>query len=180
MYAGSLLVSEIVTVDGSLFEALARTLKPEGAFAEDLRAAGFDVRAPKMRYTNQELLASLDVVRQHVYPDLAREDAHRRVGQRVVATFFETIMGKVLRTLLQVLGPERFLVRLPKIAPMATAGMEVRVERPAPGEVRLFFTGKLLAPWFLAGAMDAISPAISVQMVKVEPNAFELYVTGLR
>jgi len=173
-------VSEGVTVDGSLFEALARTLQPEGAFADDLRAAGFDIQAPKMRYTNPELHAVLRVIHQHAYPDLSLDEAHRRVGQRMVATFFETILGKVLRMLLQTLGPERFLVRLPKIAPLGTTGMQIRVERPAPGEVRLFITGQDLVPWFFAGAMDAISPTISVQMVKVEPGGFELYVTGLR
>jgi uncharacterized protein (TIGR02265 family) len=174
-------VSEGVTVDGSLFEALARTLQPEGAFADDLRAAGFDVRAPKMRYSNQVLLATLDITHKHLYPDLSREEAHRRVGQRMVTTFFDTIFGKVVRTLLQVLGAERFLVRLPKIATMGTTGLQVRVERPAPGEVRLFFSGHPLSPSFIAGTVDMIAPGISVRLVTpVNPDGFELYVTGLR
>ncbi|HYV47736.1 MAG TPA: DUF2378 family protein [Myxococcaceae bacterium] len=174
-------MSDGVTVDGSLFEALARVLQPQGAYAEELRAAGFDVRAPKMRYPNEVLVATLDITHKHLYPDLTREQAHRRVGQRMVGSFFDTIFGKVVRTLLQVLGPERFLVRLPKIAPMGTTGLHVRVERPAPGEVRLFFSGQLLSPSFIAGAMEATSTGISVELVlPANPTAFELRVTGLR
>jgi len=174
-------VSDGATVDGSLFEALARTLQPEGAFAEELRAAGFDVRAPQMRYSNEVLNATLDITHKHVYPDLTREEAHRRVGQRMLSTFYETILGKVLRTLLQVLGPERFLARVPRIASMATSGLNVRTERPAPGEVRLFFSGRELTPWFIAGAMEALAPDITVQVLPAAgPSAFEFRVTGLR
>jgi uncharacterized protein (TIGR02265 family) len=174
-------VSEGVTVDGSLLEAIARTLQPEGAFAEELRVAGFDVRAPKVRYSNEVLLNTLDIAHKHLYPDLTRGEAHRRIGQRMVSTFYETIFGKVVRTLLQVLGPERFLVRLPKIAPMGISGMQIRVERPAPGEVRLFFSGHVLLPWFTAGAVDTIAPGVSVQVTTSgEPQGFELHVTGLR
>jgi uncharacterized protein (TIGR02265 family) len=170
-----------VTVDGSLFEALARVLKPEGAFAEELRAAGFDVRAPKLRYPNHVLMATLDITHQHVYPDLSREEAHRRVGQRMVSSFYETIFGRVVRTLLQVLGPERFLVRLPKIATMGTTGLKIRVERPAPGEVHIFISGQVLSPPFIAGTMDVLAPGISVELVSpVDPTSFELRVTGLR
>lgn len=168
-------------VDGSLFEALARVLRPEGAFAEELRAAGFDVRAPRMRYPNTILHSTLDIAHKHVYPDLSRDDAHRRIGQRMVSTFFETIFGRVVKTLLQVLGPERFLVRLPKIAPMGTSGLEVKVERPAPGEVRVFFRGPSLSPAFIAGTVDMLSDGIQVRVVPSgEPTAFELHMTGLR
>jgi uncharacterized protein (TIGR02265 family) len=175
------LADDVATTDGSLFEALARALQPEGAFADELRAAGFDVRAPKLRYTTDVLIATLDIAHRRLYPDLGRDEAHRRVGQRMVGTFFDTILGKVIRTLLQVLGPERFLVRLPKIAPMGTTGLSIRVERPAPGEVRLFFRGQNPSPPFIAGCMEMLAQGISVQVVRSgDPKAFELHVTGLR
>jgi uncharacterized protein (TIGR02265 family) len=173
------------TVDGSLFEGIARALQPEGTFAEELRAIGFDVHAPKLRYPYSVMAATLDVAHRHLYPDLSREDAHRRVGQRMVDTFFVTILGKVVRTLFQVLGPERFLARLPKLASMGTTGLELRAERPAPGEVRLFFRAKLLDADFIAGAMEGLlrHSAEGTRVVIAPgggPTAFELRVTGLR
>ncbi len=178
-------MNDDATTDGSLFEGLARALQPQGTFAEDLRAVGFDVRAPRLRYPTAVLEATLDVAHRHLYADLSREEAHRHLGQRMVDTFFETIFGKVVRTLFQVLGPERFLVRLPKIAPMGVTGLEIRVERPAPGDVRLFFRGRQHPlPHFIAGAMEGAlghrpdGPQVTV--VLGEPTAFELRVTGLR
>lgn len=169
------------TTDGSLFEGLARALQPEGTFAEDLRAVGFDVRAPKLRYPTAVLEATLDVAHRHLYPDLSREDAHRRLGQRMVDAFYETLFGKVVRTLFQALGPERF----PKTASMGTTGLQIKVERPAPGEVRLFFSARPpLLPHFIAGAMEGAlgrgPDAPRVAVVSAAPASYELRVTGLR
>ena len=123
----------------------------------------------------------MDVAHRHLYPDLSREAAHRRLGQRMVGNFYETIFGRVIKTLLQVLGPERFLVRLPKLAPMGTTGLEVKVERPAPGEVRLFFRGQHLSPDFIAGTIDVVTRDGAVEIAPGRgPAAFELLVTGLR
>ncbi|HZN91167.1 MAG TPA: DUF2378 family protein, partial [Myxococcales bacterium] len=92
------------TIDGSLFEGLARAFKPAGAFAEDLRAAGFDVRAPRLRYPTTVLMDVLDVINRHALPELSRVEAHREAGRRVVVSFLDTLFGKVIHTLLRMLG----------------------------------------------------------------------------
>ena len=69
-------MDDVATTDGSLFEGLARALQPEGAFADDLRAAGFDPRAPKIRYPTSVLLATLDVAHPHLEGIMRDRIAH--------------------------------------------------------------------------------------------------------
>ncbi len=173
------------TVDGSLFEGLARTFKPEGAFAADLRAVGFDLRSPRVHYPVSVLLAVLDVIHRHAFPELSREEAHRWAGRRMVSTFFETILGKVIQTLLRALGLQRFLLRLPKIAPMGTTGLDIEVVPDGPGALRLIFRSESTHPVeFVAGALEGgargISDELRVQIAEVGATDFELRVTGLR
>lgn len=173
------------TTDGSLFEGLARAFKPEGAFAADLRAVGFDVKALQLRYSTAVLTGVLDVIHRHAYPALPREEAHRQTGQRMLNNFFETIFGRVVQTLLRALGLERFLIRLPKIAPMGTTGLEIRVEKDGPGALRLFFHGHSSQSGdFVAGALESggrvASDQFRVELIRGGPTDFELRVTGLR
>src|SRR5262245_23858924 len=168
-----------------MFEGLARAFKPEGAFADDLRAAGFDPSDPQQRYSSRVLEAVLDVIHRHCYPVLSREEAQREIGRVVVSKFFETIVGRVIGTLFKALGVERFLLRLPKIAHLGSSGLDIQAERVAPGEVRLVFRGQQLTPDFIAGTLDgAVEVARKQCRVEVTrrggPSEFELRVTGLR
>jgi uncharacterized protein (TIGR02265 family) len=178
-------VNDDATVDGSMFEGLARAFEPKGTFADDLRAAGFDPGNPRLRYPSAVLESVLDVIHRHRFPGLGREEAHREAGRTVLSRFFETILGRVLRTLLQALGVERFLLRLPKLAHMGSSGLEIQAERVAPGEIRLVFRGQRLTPDFVAGTLDGAAEATR-QHFRVEvtrrggPAEFELRVTGLR
>jgi len=174
------------TTDGSVFEGIARAFKPEGAFAEELRRAGFDVHAPRTRYPASVLLGVLDVVHRHAYPELERLEAHRRIGERYVDCFFETLLGKVFYSLLRVLGLRRFLIRLPKIAPMVLSGLEVQVEEEGPGALLLKFHSEheVYSPEFIAGGMAGTgrltSDQIQVEIVHRSARDCELRVTGLR
>jgi uncharacterized protein (TIGR02265 family) len=174
------------TVDGSLFEGLARAFRPGGAFADDLRAAGYDVRAPRLRYPSAVLLAVLDVIHRHAFPEQTREQAHREAGRRVVASFLDTIFGKVIHVLMRMLGLRRFLLRLPKIASMGTTGLNIQVvEEEVAGAVRLTFrSGVPNSPDFVAGALEGAASVVSesylVEVTLREPKEYELRVSGLR
>jgi len=173
------------TIDGSLFEGLARAFKPAGAFAEDLRAAGFDVRAPRLRYPTTVLMDVLDVINRHALPELSRVEAHREAGRRVVVSFLDTLFGKVIHTLLRMLGLKRFLLRLPKIAAMGTTGLNIQVVEEEAGALRITFrTGTANSPDFVAGAMEGAASMVSdryrVEITLREPTHYELLVSGLR
>ena len=95
---------------------------PEGAFKADLRAAGYDADNPEPRYPTSVLLASLDVIARHVYPELSREEAHRKIGQRFSDRYLTTIIGRIIRTLVLALGVDRFVMQMPKIVALSSTG----------------------------------------------------------
>jgi len=174
------------TTDQSVFEGLfERLLKPEGVFADELRAAGYDVRNPRLRYPTRVLLDTLDVASRHVYPGMPREEAHRKLGQRFADRYLGTILGRVTRTLVLALGLERFLMQMPKIASLSSTGIQVKVHKQPGGELLLAWHGEALSPDFLAGALEGGAETLSVRMfhveiVRREPGAFDLKVTGVR
>lgn len=174
------------TTDSSVFEGLfARLLKPEGAFAVDLRAAGYDVDNPRLRYPTSVLLASLDVAARHVYPELPLHEAHHKLGQRFADRYLATILGRVTRTLILALGVDKFLMQLPKIVTLTSTGLSARAQPRGPGEFQLVFQGDFVSPDFIAGALEGGAQDVSIlklraEVVRREPPEFELKITGLK
>ncbi|HVE86282.1 MAG TPA: DUF2378 family protein, partial [Myxococcales bacterium] len=173
------------TTDKNAFEGLfVRLLKPEGAFAADLRAIGYDLDHPQPRYPSSVFLAALNVAHRHVYPELSREDAHRLLGLRFSSRYMETVLGRVIRSLGLTLGAERILMRLPKIVALANPGIQAQAQKLSSSEYRLIFHGDSLAPDFIAGAMEGAGTMrarnLCVEVVRQEPGKYEWMVTTLR
>jgi len=176
----------IPTTDNSVFEGLfGRLLKPEGAFAEDLRAVGYDVDKPAPRYPTQVLQEALHVAARHVYPELPRHEAIHKLGQRFSERYLTTILGRITRTLILALGVEKFVMQMPKIVALSSTGMTATVQRTGAGEYLIFFTGEYLSPDFIAGAFEGGAQDVSVfklkaEVVRREPAEFDLKITGLK
>jgi len=175
----------VATVDGAVLEGLARLMEPQGAFADELRAVGFDVQHPETRYAPAVLLAVLDVGARHRYPERTREEAHREIGQRFVEHFFGTFLGRVSGALLQVLGMKRFLLRLPKVAALTTDGLEVLVEQGGRNnELRITFRGPDMSPDFTTGAIEGAAQAgksdLRAEIVRRGVGEFEVQATVTR
>jgi uncharacterized protein (TIGR02265 family) len=167
------------STDSSVFEGLARVLKPTGAFADDLRAAGFDPDHLQPRYHPSVLLATLDVAARHRYPHLSRELAHRTIGLQFAEGYFQTIFGRMTRTLVQFLGLERFITQIPRTAAIATPGLTVEVNKVAPGEYRLVFRTPYPSAEFSAGALEGLSgkrTTLRAEVVRRETGQYELKV----
>jgi len=177
--------SDAFTVDASVLESVARLHQPSGAFAAELRAVGFDLDRPEMRYTPATLLAVLDVCAKHRYPELSRGDAHRQIGRKFVDQFFATFLGRVAGTLVQALGVKRFLLKVPKVASMITKGLEVDSQQVAPDEIRMVFRGSPdMSADYTTGAIEGAAKAgkfeIQAEIVRREPEEFEVRITGIR
>jgi uncharacterized protein (TIGR02265 family) len=179
-------VSSLATTDHNVFEGLfGKLFQPEGAFKADLRAAGYDADNPELRYPTSVLLATLDVAARHVYPELSREEAHRKIGQRFADRYLTTIVGRIVRTLVLALGVDKFITQLPKIVSLTTAGLTAEVKKLGePGEYSVTFKGPDQSPDFIAGAMEGGAQDLSVfrlraEVVRREPAEFELKLTGL-
>jgi uncharacterized protein (TIGR02265 family) len=143
------------------------------------------VDSPELRYPTTVLVATLDVAARHVYPELPREEAHRKIGQRFADRYLTTIVGRIVRTLVLALGVDRFVMQLPKVVSLATSGLTAEVKKlEAPGEYLVLFKGADQSPDFIAGAFEGGAQDLSVFKCRAEvlrraPAEFDLKVTGL-
>lgn len=174
------------TTDNNIFEGLfAKLLKPQGAFKADLRAAGYDVDNPELRYPTATWMACIEVAARHVYPELSREDAHRKLGQRFVGRYLTTILGRIIRTLVFALGVDKFIMQLPKVVALSSTGLTADAKKlDAPGEYSIVFRGESQSPDFIAGAFEGGAQDVSIFKLKAEvtrrqPGEFEVKLSGL-
>jgi uncharacterized protein (TIGR02265 family) len=141
-------------VEGSILESLfQRALRPTGAFAEDLRKAGYDVDRPEPRYPLEVLSRTLAVACRHAYPGKTEPEALHALGLRFGAAFYETIIGKVIGATMPMLGPDRIIQSLPKRMKVGTDD-PCTVERVSERSWRIR-VGPSIIPHFAAGAVDA-------------------------
>lgn len=153
-------------VDNALFEGLfVRALDASGAFAAELAAAGYDRAAPVASYDGAVLVACLEVGHRHVYRALDAREAERELGRRFVGGFQQTILGRVVTTALPLLGPARFLPRLPTRFASLRRDASVEVKMTGPQSAQLTFAD----PWplgaFFAGVLSA-----ALGLAKVSPR----------
>lgn len=142
------------TVDYSVFEGLfVRVFNPDAKFAEDLKAIGFDLKHPQLRYPAKVWHDALQVAHRHVYPAMKKEEAHRELGRRFIEGFFSTITGKVIAVALPFLGADALIKRIPKFSSMASRGTEVAVRKEGDQWV-LTYKGPFPDPDFVAGVLE--------------------------
>lgn len=96
-----------------MFEALFdRRLKPEGAFAAELKTAGYDAARAEPTYPTELWVRCLEVARRHRFAALTDQDAYRRIGREFAEGFLETIVGRIVGVALPFMSPRTFVRRL--------------------------------------------------------------------
>ncbi len=161
-------------VDNALFEGLfVRALEVSGPLTNELARLGYDVKRPQPGYPASVLVACLGAAHRALAPDRDESEALRQFGTRFVEGFRQTILGRVATTALPILGPARFLQKLPgrfrSIRHDATATVESTGARSA----RLVFTDPVQLGPFFAGVVESalrLSGAASPR-VEVIPSA---------
>jgi uncharacterized protein (TIGR02265 family) len=145
------------TTDYAVFEGMFRRalrLEPTSPLAEKLREVGFDLKSPKGRYPIAVWRAALDAAAKHQYPNLPSPEGHRELGRLFTAGFFETIVGKVIGSIIPFLGTDRMMARMPKFASMATSGVTLETFREGEKVWRLKYKSRHASPDFMAGALE--------------------------
>jgi len=172
------------TTDYAVFEGMFRRalrLEPASALAEKLREVGFDLKSPKGRYSTAVWKASLDVAARHQYPALPLNDGHRELGRLFTAGFFETIVGKVIGSIIPFLGTDRMMARMPKFASMATSGVTLETFRESEKVWRLRYTSRNASPDFMAGALEGgvakTKVPVSVEIQNRRDDGFDIVIT---
>lgn len=174
------------TTDYVVFEGLFRRalhLEANSPLAEALREIGFDLRAPKGRYPSSVWKAALDVAARHQYRDLTLEQGHRELGRLFAAGFFETIVGKVIGSIIPFLGPDRLMARMPQFTSMTMSGIAVEAVQEGEKQWRLKYQSRHASGEFAAGAIEAgvvkTKLPVTVQVENRNEDGFDLLVTLL-
>lgn len=96
----------------SMFEALFdRRLRPEGAFAAELREAGYDQTRAVQRYPTEVWTRCLEIARRHRWPDAPRPEAYRQLGREFTLGYLETPVGRLVGVALPLMSPRSLLER---------------------------------------------------------------------
>ena len=142
-------------VDQALFEGLfGRAIEVDATLAATLKTHGYDGSRAVDRYPGHVLAACIEAARAHVHPGLPAEEGLRQLGQAFVKGFRETILGKVVTTALPILGPARFLPRLPGRFRSIRSDATVVVEVTSAQTATLVFSDPLPLGPFFAGVLD--------------------------
>lgn len=165
---------------GAFFEGLfVRALGAEGAFADALRTVGVDVRRLQPGYPIEVWNEALEVAWKQCFAHLDREAAYRELGRQLAYGFARTLVGRVVDLSLPLLGPERFVQRIPSFSKLDTYEYQVRVESLGERRFRVHYWNDPDAkPDFMAGLFEVglrktgVQPVVAV--TRREPKGFEL------
>ena len=116
---------------------------PDGAPPElkaQLRAVGVDLDKPLLpAYPTTTWSRCIQLGAQAAFPDERREVAWRKLGERMIDGYKDSMIGKAMFSMLQVLGPRRMLQRAQKNFRTGNNYSEVRVSDVSPTELELWF-----------------------------------------
>jgi uncharacterized protein (TIGR02265 family) len=174
-----------VQINGNIFEGLfQRVLRPTGAFADELRLAGYDATQPRHSYPLAVWDACLAVAARRVCPGQALPEAHHHLGRCIAAGYQQTLVGRVLLAMVPHLSPETILNRLPTwlssgVAPGIT--LDVVARGPRRWVLRVRHTPDAIEmPDFTAGAFEGLFagvPSLRVEVAEPVPSGYTLVVT---
>jgi uncharacterized protein (TIGR02265 family) len=126
------------TTQGSAVEGMyVRALQPTGAFADELRAMGVDVKRLEPSYPTAVWQASIEVARRHVAAHLPQAAGYQLLGEKFIGGFFDTLVGKMIAVGLPLLGPSRALQRLARTWASAQSNLKVEVLQEAENSWRI-------------------------------------------
>ncbi len=169
------------TMDGSVFEGLARQLKPTGAFADELKQAGFDPERLEAKYDEAVFARTIEVAARHVFPEVLLEVAHTKLGNALIDGYFETILGRVTGALMPVLGVGGALKRVQRLWTIAHHAMRITAENDGPNTWAISFSNAVMTSDLVAGILQAaLSRAdkrVKVHVVTRMPGGGTLRVT---
>jgi uncharacterized protein (TIGR02265 family) len=155
------------------FEGLfGHVLRPQGAFAEALRDAGYDPKAPRDAYALPVWRAALRIARAHAHPQRTEAQAYRELGRQTIQGLAHTLVGRVFALAAPMLGPARCVAKLPTYLRSSREDMRVQVRAldVRLWEVEIHDVDPL--PEFVAGSVEGV-----LQLTRVLPRV-EVEVQG--
>jgi uncharacterized protein (TIGR02265 family) len=142
------------TIEGLFLRGLSGQVTPR--LKEKLRQAGLDLDRPLLpAYPFDVWMKCIGLAAHELFPGTPEPEAWRRLGERLVEGYRETVMGSAMFTLLKLLGPRRTLHRAQKNFRSGNNYTEVRFTDVAPSVVDVWMNETALASHFTRGALQA-------------------------
>lgn len=165
--------------DQSVFEGLfTNVLKPQGLFAKDLVAIGYDPQRPERTYPTSIWVEAVKVACRHVCPGMSEPEALNRLGRLYIGGFLDTIIGRLIGVSLQVLGPDLLIKRLPRWSAMGATGIDISVVPQGPGLWKVTWKDRYPLPEFIVGVMQGGADRAgfsSVELAEKRVDGFDLF-----
>lgn len=168
--------SEPLVYDVTVEAMFSRALK--GHLTSRLKArvkeAGIDLDAKlKPSYPRDVWLRAMRIAVDEVYPGVPEERAWFQLGERMVGSFSETLMGPALAGIFKLLGPKRALGRLWQAFQYASNYNQSKLEEAGPNQFRLWVNEVGISPHFIAGSVTATLKAAGATAPTVEISEFD-------
>ncbi|HEX8826084.1 MAG TPA: DUF2378 family protein [Archangium sp.] len=107
---------------------------------EKLRTVGLELDRPLLpAYPKETWARTVEYGAQYAFPRETREQAWRRMGERMVEGYQETMIGRAMFSTLRLLGPRRMLLRSQKSFRSGNNYTEVRLTDVSPTVVDVWF-----------------------------------------
>ena len=156
-------------------------LRPQGAFAAQLRDVGYDPGAPRDHYPLEIWRAALEVARHHAYPQLSTPEAYRQLGRHFVQGFAQTVVGRVFAAAAALIGVEHCLARLPAYLRAGRSDMRLELRALGPCNWLALVEDPRPLPDFVAGVIEEVLTLTDVQpSVEVETQSEGRYTLTIR
>ena len=107
----------------SMFDGMfSVALKPDGAFRDELRAAGFDLGNATPEYPYDVWRSCLLIAARHVFPNEAQDRAFWLLGERFIDGYLDTMIGKLIAAALPFLSAKTLVQRSPRFCGTGVEG----------------------------------------------------------
>lgn len=161
------------TAEALFVRAVGGQLPPETV--EKLRQVGIDLTAPlPSSYRVGIWVAGVRVLVDQLYPKLDADEAYRRLGERFMAGYFETLIGKALGAILRMLGPKRVLQRFEQQFRTGNNFTRVDVQFTGDAEAEFWINHTFgEGPGFIVGLLERGIGEAGAKEVKVHPLKME-------
>lgn len=142
-------------VPAVIWESLfVRGLQLEAPALEALRTEGLDLHHLPASASLELFSRCVRVVHAHVFPGLSEAQVYRELGRRTMQGFLSTLLGRVMATGFPLLGPVRFLKRMPQTVKVTGVQMHVVHVPLGEQEHRLEFRSTRVTPEYAAGLVE--------------------------
>ena len=150
---------------GTAFEGMFQiALKPTGAFADGLRALGFDPSRPvRIDYPTATWQACVELARQHTFPELPVAEGLRRLGLLFAEGYLSTLTGRMLSAAAPLMSVDTMLKGLAHSWARSQPALRVTPQRVGERQWIIILEGPGVLADFCAGLMAGLLARAKVQ-----------------